>query len=301
MGALMVCKNCSTENSDENKFCKECGTKLAEEVKEIMRGIFGASATIVKKYEGRIDKFIGDCVMAVFGIPRAHEDDALRAILAAMEIREAVDALNTPELEARIGTRLSMHTGVNTGIVVSGDLDLEKGSEKILGDTVNVAARLSGVAAHGEILVGRDTFILADRRFDFAEMPPVAVKGKAEPLLAYKVAGHRKSAATFRRLRGRKAEFVGRDGEIAELDSAAEALGAGKGAIVSVCGDAGSGKSRLVAEFKARVARRQDFAWHEAFANSQSENVAYSLWIDFMNRELSIEESDLKRMPSARS
>jgi class 3 adenylate cyclase len=195
----VICSACKTDNPDTNKFCSECGARFeeagshaaqdslvegkkqatvffsdlsgftamserldAEEVTDIMQVIFSASTAIVNKQGGRVDKFMGDCVMAVFGIPQANEDDAVRAIHAAMEIHAAVDALNTPTLEAKTGRKLSMHTGINTGMVVSGDLDIQKGTEKILGDTVNVASRLSGVAGQGEILVGRDTFVLAD-------------------------------------------------------------------------------------------------------------------------------------------
>ena len=139
-----------------------------QEVKTILQKIFSIAAEIIKKYEGNIDKLIGDCVMAVFGIPQIHEDDAVRAIHAAIEIHEAVDKINTPDIEKRIGRKLSMHTGINTGMVVSGELDLEKGSEKILGDTVNVAVHfLSSVAKSGEIVVGHDTFNLADWHFEF--------------------------------------------------------------------------------------------------------------------------------------
>ena len=171
----------------------------SEEVKDIMQRILSTSAAIVNRYGGRVDKFIGDCVMAVFGIPQAHEDDAVQAIHAAIEIHAAVDALNTPELKTKIGRNLSMHTGVNTGIVVSGDLDIEKGMDKILGDTVNVASRLSGVAEQGEIVVGRDTFSLADWHFEFEALPPVSVKGKgkAEALTPSRSSGIRRPLITL--------------------------------------------------------------------------------------------------------
>ncbi len=327
----MICIICRTYNPDTNKFCSECGTKLSEEgfskaqdspveekkqatiffadlsgftamserldpeeVKDIMQGILSKSASIVNKYGGRVDKFIGDCVMAVFGIPQANEDDAVRAIHAAMDIHAAVDALNTPELEAKIGRKLAMHTGINTGMVVSGDLDIEKGSEKIIGDTVNVASRLSGVAKQGEIVVGHDTFTLADWHFEFEALPPVSVKGKSESLNPYRIIGHKKAADTFRRLRGRKARFIGREQEIDELVSAMQALASGKGSIISVSGDAGTGKSRLVSEIRIRAESMDGYRWFEAFAYSHAENIAYSFWIDFVNRLLSIEESDSK-------
>jgi class 3 adenylate cyclase len=97
-----------------------------EEMTEIMSRIFGGTAQIVAKYEGYIDKFIGDAVMVIFGVPKAHEDDPVRAVRAAMEIHELVEQMS-PEIEKRIGRPLSMHTGINSGMVVTGNIDLEKG------------------------------------------------------------------------------------------------------------------------------------------------------------------------------
>jgi hypothetical protein len=118
-------------------------------------------------------------------------------------------------------------------------------------------------------------------------MAPVALKGKAESLSPYKILGHKKAADTFRHLRGRKARFIGREREIDEPVRAVRDQLAGKGAVISISGDAGSGKSRLVSEFKARVKAMGCFGWREAFAYPHAQNIAYSLWIDFINRHLS--------------
>ena len=132
-----------------------------EEVKEITSRIFSEISQVISKYEGFVEKFVGDAVMALFGVPKAHEDDPLRAIRAAREIHELVDALS-PELEKRIGQPISMHTGINTGLVVTGEVDLKKGTHGVAGDTINVASRLSIVGKSGEILVGQDTYRQAD-------------------------------------------------------------------------------------------------------------------------------------------
>jgi class 3 adenylate cyclase len=113
-----------------------------EEVKEITSRIFGDISKIVGKYDGFIEKYAGDAVMAIFGVPKAHEDDPIRAVKVAREIHELVDLIS-PDVESRIGQPISMHTGINTGLVVTGEVDLERGTHGIAGDTINLASRLS--------------------------------------------------------------------------------------------------------------------------------------------------------------
>ena len=115
-----------------------------EEVKEIMGKIFGEISKAIPRYEGVIDKFIGDAVMALFGIPQSHEDDPVRAIKAAREIHDIVSSIS-PQYEKRIGKPLAMHTGICTGLVVTGEMNLEKGTPGVLGDTINMASRLTSL------------------------------------------------------------------------------------------------------------------------------------------------------------
>lgn len=261
-----------------------------EEVKEITSRIFGEISQIVSKYDGFIEKFIGDAVMALFGVPKAHEDDPVRAIRAAMEIHDSVRTIS-PELEEKIGKPLSMHTGVNTGLVVTGEVNLEKGTHGVAGDTINVAARLSSLADAGTIIVGPDTYRHAEGYFTFEGLKPTKVKGKAEPVQFFKVLSAKERPVTIHRLSGLRADLIGRKSEIAQLDEAVENLQEGKSRIFSICGDAGTGKSRLVEEFKARLDLKA-IQWLEGHAYAYSRNIPYFPLRDLLNRAFQIEEGD---------
>ncbi|MFQ6078715.1 MAG: adenylate/guanylate cyclase domain-containing protein, partial [Thermodesulfobacteriota bacterium] len=213
-----------------------------EEVKEIMSRIFGEIAQVVTKYEGLIEKFIGDAVLALFGVPKAHEDDPVRAIRAAKEIHDLVEAMS-PELEGRVGHSLSMHTGINTGLVVTGEVNLEKGTHGVAGDTINLASRLTGLARPGEILVGVGTYRQTKGYFGFEQLESIKIKGKAEPIQVYKVQSTKERPITTHSLHGLRADLIGRKMEIAQLEEAVEKLREGKGTIFFICGDAGTGKS----------------------------------------------------------
>jgi len=127
-----------------------------EDVKEITSRIFGEVSEIVSKYDGFIEKYAGDAVMAMFGVPTAHEDDPIRAVKAAREIHERVNRIS-PEIESRTGQPVSMHTGITTGLVVTGEVNMKIGTHGSAGDTINCAARLSSLAKPGEILIDMDT------------------------------------------------------------------------------------------------------------------------------------------------
>ena len=221
-----------------------------EEVKEITSRIFGEISKIVGKYDGFIEKYAGDAVMAIFGVPNAHEDDPIRAVKAAQEIHELVDGVS-PEIETRIGQPISMHTGINTGLVVTGEVDMDRGTHGVAGDTINLASRLSSLANPGEILIDSDTCLQAEGHFECKYLEDSIVKGKADPVQVHKVISQREKPVTIRRLSGVRASLVGRKVEMTELAGAVENLHRGKGRIFSIIGDAGTGKSRLIEEFKA--------------------------------------------------
>ena len=137
-----------------------------EEVKAITSRIFDGVRNVIDKYEGFIERFEGDGFLALFGIPKAHEDDSIRAIRAACEVHELVEALS-PKFKSKVGRDLSMHSGINTGLAVTADANPEKRIYGITGDAINAAARLSDLAAAGVILVGSDTHRAALSHFTF--------------------------------------------------------------------------------------------------------------------------------------
>jgi class 3 adenylate cyclase/tetratricopeptide (TPR) repeat protein len=276
--------------SDLSGYTAMCERLDPEEVKEIMSRIFGDIAQVVSKYEGFVEKFVGDAVMALFGVPKAHEDDPVRAIRAAGEINDLVVALS-PQLEEKIGKPLSMHSGINTGLVVTGEVDLEKGTHGVAGDTINLAARLCSLANPGEIVVGLDTCRQAEGHFTFAALDPTEVKGKAEPVQAYRVESLREEPRKIHRLQGLRADLIGRDLQMAVLVEAVEKLRRGEGSVIAISGDAGSGKSRLIEELKAAL-DFDEIQWREGHAYSYTQNMPYYPLIKLLTHAFQIDESD---------
>lgn len=261
-----------------------------EEVKDITGRIFGEVSKIVNKYDGFIEKFIGDAVMALFGVPRAHEDDPVRAIRAATEIHHLVRTIS-PEFEEKIGKPLSMHTGINTGLVVTGEVNTEKGTHGVAGDTINVAARLSSLAEAHTVIVGLDTYRQAEGFFAFETLEPTRVKGKAEPIQIYRLLSAKERPGTTLRRHGLRADLIGRQVELAQLQEAVEKLKNGKSSIFFICGDTGTGKTRLVEEFRATL-DVGTFQWLEGQAYAYSQNTPYFPLIDLLNHVFEIKEGD---------
>jgi len=266
-----------------------------EEIKEITSHIFGEISKIVGNYDGFIEKYAGDAVMAIFGVPKAHEDDPIRAVKAAREIHELVDALS-PDVESRTGQPISMHSGINTGLVVTGEVDMERGTHGVAGDTINLASRLSNLAKPGEILIDADTCLQAEGHFACEYLEDTTVKGKADPIQLHKVLSQREKPITIRRLSGVRANLVGRKVEMAELAEAVENLHQDKGRIFSISGDAGTGKSRLVEDFKATLDLKE-IQWLEGHAYAYTQNIPYFLMIDLLNR---VFHNELPRSRAAR-
>lgn len=325
-----TCPACGFSNPVQFKFCGECGQQLIEpmkketaphevegerkhvtvlfsdlsgytamterldpeELKNITTRIFGDIAKVIDRYEGFIEKYAGDAVMALFGVPDAHEDDPLRAIRAAREIHRLVDAIS-PELERSISQTVSMHTGINTGLVVTGEVNLAKGIHGVAGDALNVASRISSIAEAGDILVGQEVFRRTFNHFDFEKKAPIRVKGKAEPLLVYKVISPREESGSIHRFSVLRAQLIGRNPEMAELIEAVENMKNGKGRIFSIFGDAGTGKSRLVEEFRAGI-DSHDIQWFECHAYPYTQNIPYFPLKDLLNRLFRIEEEDTR-------
>ncbi len=210
---------------------------------------FDAMRAELERHGGTIEKFIGDAVMAVFGLDAVHEDDALRAVRAAAGMGAALEGLND-ELEARYGVRLANRTGVNTGEVVAGDPTA--GQRLVTGDTVNTTARLEQAAPENQVLLGPVTHALVRDAVEAEPVEPLVLKGKAEPVPAWRLV--RVRAATDGRARREDTPLVGRAAELATLrDALADAVATRAPRAVTLTGDAGVGKSRLVRELIAGV------------------------------------------------
>ncbi|HUK44745.1 MAG TPA: adenylate/guanylate cyclase domain-containing protein [Gaiellaceae bacterium] len=254
----MICASCGAENREGARFCDACGAALAvdpvreqrkvvtvlfcdvagstalgerldpEALRMVMSSYFDVARGAIERHGGTLEKFIGDAVMAVFGVPTVREDDALRAVRAAQELRDAV------EIDIRIG--------VNTGPVVTGT-----GDTLVTGDAVNVAARLEQAAEPGEVLLGDETYRLVRDAVEAELLPPLEAKGKAAPLTAYRLGAVTGDIAVARRA---DAPLVGRSRERRLLTDAWERSCSERAcALFTILGTAGVGKSRLSAEF----------------------------------------------------
>ena len=262
-----------------------------EEVEAIMSRIKNEAVRIVEGHEGIVNQFVGDEVLALFGIPTAHEDDPIRAVRAAMEIHELVRKIS-PEVEARISTKLRMHTGINTGLVVTHIRDMRDGSYGITGDTVNIGARLATSAEPDDIIVGPETYRLISPFFETNALDPVTVRGKTKPLIPYRVIGESAVQTRFEaaRIQGFTA-FTGREHELTALYSCLEKTLAGKGQFVTVAGEAGMGKSRLIYEFRHSL-NRSAITVVQGRCQSYGRSIPYFPHINALRRGLNLRDED---------
>ncbi len=247
-----------------------------EVVRDLMNACFGKLVPIIAKYEGTVDKFIGDEIMALFGAPATHENDPERAVVAALEMMEAIREFN-----AARRLDLGMHFGINTGLVIAGSVGSDERLDySVMGDTVNLASRLEDLSERGEILVGPDTYRLTEKLFAFEALPKIRVKGKAEPVQAYRVLGFKAAAERMELpVRGKVfARLIGRDKEFAEVYQRMQQLRDGRGHVMAVLGEAGLGKSRLMAEIRDHVLRNGlsgSIQWLEGRTISFGQAISY--------------------------
>ncbi len=274
---MIVCAACGRENPEDAGFCNGCGARLApvtaahaqrktvtvlfcdvtgstamgerldpESLRQVMRRYFDAARAVIELHGGAVEKFIGDAVMAVFGVPVLHEDDALRAVRAAAGLRDALVGLNV-KLERDYGTTVTIRTGVNTGQVVTGT------EERLAtGDAVNLAARLEQAAAPGEIIIGPETWRLVRDSVTVEPLEPLDLKGKSQPVLAYRLLHvDVDELGTSRRA---ETPMVGRATPLRMLrDAFANVIDGQSCSLFTVLGAAGVGKSRLTAEFLSSI------------------------------------------------
>jgi class 3 adenylate cyclase/tetratricopeptide (TPR) repeat protein len=225
-----------------------------ESLRRVMSRYFEEMRGVIERHGGTVEKFIGDAVMAIFGVPRLHEDDALRALRAASEMGERLASLNE-QLERDFGVRLETRTGVNTGEVVTGEV--ASGQRLATGDAVNVAARLEQAAQPGEILLGEQTARLARGAVEVVPVEPLTLKGKSQPLPAFQLLRLAESLPPFD---GRLATpFVGRRLELERIVGAfKDTLSERRCRLVTILGPAGIGKSRLAHELAAALRDEAD-------------------------------------------
>jgi class 3 adenylate cyclase/predicted ATPase len=276
---MPVCASCGQGNPARARFCMSCASPLAleqpaphatrktvtvvfcdlvgstqlaerldpESVRAIMTRFFRQMRAALERHGGTVEKYIGDAVMAVFGVPLQHEDDAFRAVRAAQAMREELDALNV-DLQARFGVHVQTRIGVNTGEVVVGDA--AAGQALVVGNTVNVAARLEQAAATGQILLGPATYALVRDRVIAEPTAPLELKGKAGSVVAYQLYSVGPGPDEL----GSRPDplLVGRNDELEVLHSKFDLAVAERSCVlVTILGPAGIGKSRLAREFVA--------------------------------------------------
>jgi len=265
---MAACRSCGSTNPEGNRFCGTCGAQLAggatdvrkivtalfcdlvgsttlgethdpEVLRPILRGYFEEMRSALERHGGHVEKYIGDAVAGVFGVPRSHEDDALRAVRAALEMQERIDGLNRDAV-----VRIACRIGVQTGEVL-----VPGGDEPLIGDGMNTAARLQAAAEPGQVLIGASTFELVRDAVVADAVSPMELKGKGEPVTAYRV---REVLATATEGRARHSEspLVGRERELRQLGEALDRAVADTSVhLFTLIAHPGIGKTRLVEEF----------------------------------------------------
>jgi class 3 adenylate cyclase/tetratricopeptide (TPR) repeat protein len=223
-----------------------------EELKELMDRVLREATLAITSYGGVVEKYIGDAMVAMFGIHQIREDDPIRAISAAREIHRAVGAIDRLACQGGTG-QLKMHTGINTGKVLFDRCPSDLSSHGALGKPINIASRLCEMAPPGDILIGESLVSHAARYFHLEWLGRKILKGFRIPTHVYRIVSERKTPLPVHRDGGVVSPMVGRDHEISVLKAKARELLSGHGGVVCVTGEAGVGKSRLIQEFKASL------------------------------------------------
>ncbi|MBI2887275.1 MAG: tetratricopeptide repeat protein [Chloroflexi bacterium] len=265
-----------------------------EEVKMIMDQCLKGLADQVHKFDGTVDKFEGDLIMAVWGAPLAHEDDAERAVLAALDMQESLRVFGE-YLQRRRGFTVKMRIGVNTGEVISGTV--ASGREKdytVMGDVVNTASRFESNAQPGCVMVGEKTYLLTKHLIDYEELEPITVKGKTEPLKVYNALGVKKDRGRRRGIAGFESPMVGRGTDLETLLNSFREMAHNRSPhLVTILGAPGIGKSRLLAEYQRYLdAENISFAWCKGRCLPYGQGIAFYPLAEMLKSLFAIKESD---------
>jgi class 3 adenylate cyclase/tetratricopeptide (TPR) repeat protein len=322
---MAICPNCRFNNTEGARFCNNCGspleaprsiegerkfatvlfsdvarsTEIAERLDPedwalIMNGAFGFMNAAVSRYGGTVSRLMGDAVLALFGAPVAHEDDAERAVRAGLDIQEAA-ATYARSVKERYGVEFALRVGINTGTAVLAFVgDSIRTEYTAMGDAANVAARLQSAAEPGTVLISADTHRLVKAQFEFRPRGEIAMKGKQTPVGSFEVLSVRAVRGNARGLEGLTSPMIGRDKELNLLRERFAALARGHGSVVTILGEAGLGKSRLVAELRELHASEPDsrVAWYESRAISFGQSTPYFPWRQLGRRIVGATEVD---------
>lgn len=309
-------------------FCDVAGSSTAaenldpEEWAEIMNGAFSHLISPVYRYEGTLARLMGDAILAFFGAPIAHEDDPQRSVLAGVEIIEGIRPYQA-EIKSKWGLDFEVRVGINTGLVVVGEVGSDLRLEyTALGDAINLAARMEQSAQPGTVQVSSDTHKLIEPLFDFESLGGIQVKGRSQPVQAYRVLGPKAEPGRLRGIKGLDAPLIGRDQEMDVLLSGIADLRQGRGQIVSVMGEAGLGKSRLIAELHHALATDGQKAvasvepaegaggdtpatlgWYEGRSLSYETSTPYAPFVNLFGKyfRLDVEETDVEKCKRIRT
>jgi class 3 adenylate cyclase len=257
-----------------------------ERMHALLERFFALALAEVARFEGTVNQFLDDGVMALFGAPVAREDHPRRAVLAALAIQRAVRELDD-------ATTLGACIGINTGPVVVGSVgDHLRMDYTAVGDATNVAWRLVQAADAGDILVGESTARLAQGYVRLERLPALTIKGRAAPLSLCRVLGRGPRRGRLDETAGRAlTEFVGREDELAHLEALLARAQSGRGQVLAVVGEPGVGKSRLLREFRRRVAGRP-ITWLEGHCVPYGEGIAYGPVLDILRQNCALGDDD---------
>ena len=319
----MNCPNCHSVNPDGARFCLNCGNRLEtqvrvdgerkhvtvlfadvvdstglgekldpEQVAEIMNGAFAFLDASVTKYGGTVARLLGDAIIAVFGAPVAHEDDAERAVRAGLDIQAATREY-AELVERDYGVEFEVRVGINTGLAVLAAMGGELRTEyTAMGDTTNVAARMQAAAIPGTILISASTYHLVKELFEFKARGATMIKGKSTAIETYEVVATKAVPGKVRGLKGLASPLVGRDAEYKLLNDGLNEAREGRGAFVAVIGEAGLGKSRLLAEISESAKSGPQVAWLEGRALSYGQAVTYYPWRQIIREAIGAQEGE---------
>ncbi len=280
-------------------FCDVQGSTAAaeqldpEEWHEIMNSVFEHIIPPVYRYEGTVARLMGDAILAFFGAPIAHEDDPLRAVLAGLDILDDIQD-HRREVKREWGLDFDLRVGINTGLVVVGEVGSDLRMEyTAMGDAINVAARMEQTAQPGTIQVTSETYRMVAPWIEASGPDDVEVKGKADPIQAYRVVSRKADTASLRGIDGHESPVLGREHEVQTLVQSLDRLKDGVGSIVSLVGEAGLGKSRLIKELHSRFEETIDSGqWHETASLSYETAQPYALFQRLIRGVAAIDQQD---------